>query len=480
LLSPAGIAHDASMRIRSAALLCALICFAAAPAQAQIVFDFTQLPSSRSDLWQLWSCGVLAVASERIEPNLGVGIGVRGGSADSRLDGNEWIYFEVDAASANLSYDVLAPGNENGTGGAGDARVEAFDASWNPLGSVAVSGGGTRSVSALFPGAAIAAFRIVATGDSQRIGALRWRPPAPAPLELRFDMLGGFEVQSLTLCGVTVSGSGGLSFAEGLGVGVTGFFDNTLVDGNESFRIDFDALVNDVEVASNQISDHGDQAVAGQGLFQAFGDGLAFLGTTSVSGFGPFDLAAAISPQPFSRVAYFASANDGRGFSRLRFVPEPARGLVAAAALAALWLLRRRRLRHLLAFAVLLLPVLPARADVVLDFTQLSGTNAPPDIQSCGVVVNGSNLIRRNGLDGIGVLGGNDARLDGAESLRFSFSNALFQTRVASAVSYDVVLAGNENASGAAGDATVEGFDANGVSLGTVAVAGSGSGLSMI
>jgi hypothetical protein len=112
LLSPAGIAHDASMRIRSAALLCALICFAAAPAQAQIVFDFTQLPSSRSDLWQLWSCGVLAVASERIEPNLGVGIGVRGGSADSRLDGNEWIYFEVDAASANLSYDVLAPGNE--------------------------------------------------------------------------------------------------------------------------------------------------------------------------------------------------------------------------------------------------------------------------------------------------------------------------------------------------------------------------------
>src|ERR1044071_660942 len=111
-----------------------------------------------------------------------------------------------------------------------------------------------------------------------------------------------------------------------------------------------------------------------------------------------------------------------------------------------------------------------------VSFTSL-GTFTTTNLQTGGVTVTAesspgvSGTVNVLNFNGLGVVGGvfNDT-LDSTEALRFQFDNGLATT-----ISYYVTSAGNQNGNGTVGDAFVTGFDANGTSLGTVSVNGSGT-----
>jgi hypothetical protein len=107
------------------------------------------------------------------------------------------------------------------------------------------------------------------------------------------------------------------------------------------------------------------------------------------------------------------------------------------------------------------------------DFTDLgSFTTAQLDVGEVIVTADdGSAAAAINVLDGngLGVVGGvGDAAVDSTEALRFEFETA------PALVSYSVASASNLNGNGTVGDSFVEAFDANGSSLGTVAMSGAG------
>jgi len=101
---------------------------------------------------------------------------------------------------------------------------------------------------------------------------------------------------------------------------------------------------------------------------------------------------------------------------------------------------------------------------VTIDFTTL-GTFTSASVVQPGVTVTGSNTVNVLNLNGLGIVGGAfNSRIDGSESITFTFDNP------ASDVSYLVIGAGNLNADGLVGAATIEAFDSGGISLGTIPV----------
>ncbi len=92
-------------------------------------------------------------------------------------------------------------------------------------------------------------------------------------------------------------------------------------------------------------------------------------------------------------------------------------------------------------------------------------TDSPP-----GVIVTSSGTIQILDLNGLGVVGGaSDINVDGGEHLDVTL------TSPARAVSYFVGASFNYDMDGLAGEATVEAFDAAGVSLGVREISGSGT-----
>jgi len=103
---------------------------------------------------------------------------------------------------------------------------------------------------------------------------------------------------------------------------------------------------------------------------------------------------------------------------------------------------------------------------VTIDFTTL-GTFTTPSLVQPGVTVTGSNTVNVRPGNGLGIVGGiANFNVDGSESITFTFDNP------SSGVSYLVQTAGDVNGDGKFGAATIEAFDSNGISLGTVPVDG--------
>jgi EGF-like domain len=105
------------------------------------------------------------------------GLGIVGGVNNNTIDGNEFIDFEFDHASASTQYFVPSAGNQDMDGFVGEAFLEAFDEAGASLGTVAVNDAGVFDLGMLFPGAGrITRFRVTADVDNLRIGSVTVSP----------------------------------------------------------------------------------------------------------------------------------------------------------------------------------------------------------------------------------------------------------------------------------------------------------------
>jgi len=109
-----------------------------------------------------------------------LGLGIAGGSSPSLLDGFEWVRFDFDRLQTGVFYTSTSGTDANGNGVVGDAFVEGYGAGGASLGLVAVSGEGMRDVTALFGGAPLLGFRVVANVDAQRLSGVAHVPEAGA------------------------------------------------------------------------------------------------------------------------------------------------------------------------------------------------------------------------------------------------------------------------------------------------------------
>lgn len=99
------------------------------------------------------------------------------------------------------------------------------------------------------------------------------------------------------------------------------------------------------------------------------------------------------------------------------------------------------------------------------------GTFTTDTLKLGGATVTGSGTINVLNLNGLGIVGGAfDSTVDGAEFIRFAIDAG-----AATNITYFVQAAGNLDADGFAGEATIEAFDVAGASLGTVGVTGAGT-----
>jgi len=130
-----------------------------------------------------------------------------------------------------------------------------------------------------------------------------------------------------------------------------------------------------------------------------------------------------------------------------------------------------KKLLALIAFSLLLLlPVGTQNAFAVIttvDFTD-DGTFTTASIVESGLTVTGSNTLNILNLSGLGVVGGVDSFIDGSEFVMFTFDDPAID------VSYIVTSAINFDGDGKLGEAFIEAFDFNGISLGVLSIDGTG------
>jgi len=98
------------------------------------------------------------------------GLGVVGGS-DNFIENGEWLRFDFgqQRPARSISYVVSSAGNGDGNSTIGDAQIEAFDAAGMNLGTVDVTGTGTKDVSALFGNPWISVFIVTAPGPDNHL-----------------------------------------------------------------------------------------------------------------------------------------------------------------------------------------------------------------------------------------------------------------------------------------------------------------------
>lgn len=260
-------------------------------------------------------------------------------------------------------------------------------------------------------------------------------PPALAQEQVvDFREFGTYTTGVMVLCATTIltDDHSALSLtASGLGVdGPLGSLAD-LLDGAESLQIGFappgaTRISYEVGVANDQNGNgrFGDAFVE---AFQLDSEGEVSLGVQPVSGVGPQDVSALFSDVPIAFIRITASG-DGQRIRGLRFTPEPA-------------------------------------SPFALGFEGL-GTFSAGSYERCGVTVTGSNDVSFSPL-GLGVVdGAYPSALNGAEWLEFAFESPRTEIHYAN----DEIAELNGNA--LAAQAFLQAFDAQGASLGAVAMSG--------
>jgi len=107
-------------------------------------------------------------------------------------------------------------------------------------------------------------------------------------------------------------------------------------------------------------------------------------------------------------------------------------------------------------------------ASVTINFKGL-GTFTTSSLVQPGVTVTGSNTVNVLNTGGLGIVGGDNIDIDETESMTFTFDST------SSGVRYSMSFADNGDGDAFAGEAMIEAFDSDGISLGTVLVNGAGS-----
>lgn len=106
------------------------------------------------------------------------GLRIAGGNSPSLLEGSEWVRFDFEQPQTVVSYRNTAASDGNGNGTVADAFVEGYGAGGVSLGLVSVHGEGLKDVTALFGGAPLTGFRVVANVDAQRLSSVFYAPEA--------------------------------------------------------------------------------------------------------------------------------------------------------------------------------------------------------------------------------------------------------------------------------------------------------------
>jgi hypothetical protein len=321
----------------SRAALLTVFCAVCGTARAEPVsFDVAMLPDFTMEV--VASCGIAvqsAAAGQLLRNTYGLGLGIVGsGPDDTSIDGGEalavrFVERNFDPTEAlGSSYFVSRAGNENGTGEAGDAFVEAFDTLGNSLGGASVSGTGKQTVGELVGKVPVSSFQITSTEDSQTVGSFgRFSPPVA--LDLSFTFLPEFQTPKLELCRATLVGSNTLRIGPPNGLGVVGGLSDDTVDGFEFVTIDFGGLARDVTITSVG-SDENMNGTEGDGFVEAFGIDGASLGAVSVTAVGEQSVSQLFGDALLCGFRFTANV-DATSFLFISFLSEPEVKLLVAA-----------------------------------------------------------------------------------------------------------------------------------------------------
>jgi hypothetical protein len=336
--------------LRGVAAAAFLLAMPAVAAERNLVL--TDLGTYTAESLTLCGVGIFVEGNDVSELSLGpLGLGVDGplGALATDLDGNESIvvYFGLPGAT-EIDYAVIVAGNENGSGAAGDAFVEAFTIEPNSspvsLGVEPVSGIGTKSLTALFGNLRISFIRITASGDSQRIAGFRFTPAPGAESGVDFRSIGNFQGASFARCGVEVSGSADI-FLSSLGLGVLGPVGPSALNGSEWLEVHFESPQQQVVYVNEHVADVNGNGTQAEGFLQAFDAGGASLGVVAVSGAGlPIDVTGLFDGAVISGFRLTANA-DAQLVTTLAHAPEPGAGGLAAVAFCVVLALRACRAR---------------------------------------------------------------------------------------------------------------------------------------
>ncbi|HND54590.1 MAG TPA: hypothetical protein PLV92_19395, partial [Pirellulaceae bacterium] len=369
------------------------------------------------------------------------GLGVVGGAFSSALDGVESLRFTfTNAPAVGVHYFVASGGNLNGNGTVADGTIEAWDGNGVSLGVLAINNTGDKDLSLLFGGVPLSAFQVNANVDNQIISQLSYNA-AVTPKPISFTNLGTFTTASLSTNGVTVTADDGANPAtvnvlnlNGLGV-VGGAFSNT-VDGSEALLFDFGGTLMDQVVwfvsSAGNLNGNGTVGDATVEAWDRFGNSL---GVVAINGSGNHDLRSVFGPIEFTKFRVRANVDN-----------------------------------HVVAS----LSVTRSNAQVT-DFRTLS-TTTTDRFASGGIVAHAQSgaalgtLGITNGV-GLGVVGGSSSSLvEGAESVVVFCDGA-----AAGDFEFDVAGAVDVSGNAIAGEATVQAFDGNGNTIGTVPISGNGN-----
>ncbi|MCX5737782.1 MAG: hypothetical protein NTZ61_04665 [Proteobacteria bacterium] len=186
--------------------------------------------------------------------------------------------------------------------------------------------------------------------DPVRILDLSYQPPGGAAIEVDFFAIGDLDVSSLTLCGITLSGSSALHVA-GSGVGVIGGDGDSYVDSGETLGIELDQPT--VALRYRPWSAIGGSPIAVPFTLEAFDAEAQSLGalplsfTTMLAEVDVTALYAGAEIASFELVGGPPNqGGQGLGFVSYAVAPEPTTLAVGAAAGAALAALARKRARR--------------------------------------------------------------------------------------------------------------------------------------
>lgn len=277
------------------------------------------------------------------------GLGVQGGLGTdaAALDGGESlaVVFPVltGIGATDVSYRVDAAGNENGSGPAGEAFLEAFDSMGESLGVRAVSGAGTHDVSALFADAPIQFLLLTAAGDSQRIGQIAFTPAAASGTILALEGFGFVITSSFEICDVAITGSADVVLTAA-GLGISGGNSPSLLEGSEWVRFDFEQPHALVSYRNTAASDGNGNGTVADAFVEGYGAGGVSLGLVSVHGEGIQDVTALFGGVPLTGFRVVANV-DAQRVSSVVYAPDAGAAAAGTAALAALALVAVRRKR---------------------------------------------------------------------------------------------------------------------------------------
>jgi hypothetical protein len=326
----------------------------APPAAALVTLDYTTLGAFTVQSAFLANCGIIARGSDALVVNeLAPGLAVAGGASDAAIDGAESVSFELnEEGEARTSRQVVlavaaAPGGD-GDELLAEVSVEAFGPDDELLGTAAFSGEGAHDLSLALGAEQIASFTLVPDPDPVRILGVSYAPPGSAEIRVGFYQIGALQAASLSLCGVTLSGSGTLNAAD-FGVGVLGGDlgqGDRAVDHGESLTVELEQAT--AALRYRPWSGYGPSPFRVDFTIEAFDAEEMSLGPLALGmdALQEFDVTALYGGAEIAGFDLLAGdpTDGGQGLGFVSYaVPEPGASALGAAAVGALAALARRR-----------------------------------------------------------------------------------------------------------------------------------------